>query len=82
MNVYFSKVIKAGDRLREFNFRQLTHDQADSYHVDVNDDRGTRIFFSMQRSSDGRWKTSEDQLPTWVKNAETTLSEAIEQNVR
>ena len=82
MNVYFSKVIKAGDKLREFNFRQLTNDQADSYHVDVNDDRGMRIFFSMYRNSDGKWKTSEEKLPSWVYNAELILSEAIEQNVR
>ncbi len=82
MNIYFSKVIKAGDRLREFNFSKLTNDQADSYHVDVNDDRGKRIFFSMYRTSEGRWKTSEEQLPSWVYNAELILGEAIEQNVR
>ena len=82
MNVYFSKVIKAGDRLREFNFRQLVNDQTNSYYVDVNDDRGARIFFYMHRSADGKWKASEEQLPSWVYNAEVSLSDTIDENLR
>ena len=78
MNIYFSKVIKAGERQREFNFRQLMNGDDGSYHVDVNDDKGNRIIFSMYRDANGKWKTSAQKLPLWIHNAELLLSEAIE----
>lgn len=82
MNIYFSKIIKAGERLREFNFRQLSNDQNASYHVDVNDDKGNRLVFSMYRNSDGKWRTAAQKLPIWIHNAEVILSEAIEENTK
>lgn len=82
MNIYFSKIIKAGERLREFNFRQLSHDQNASYHVDVNDDKGNRIIFSMYKNAEGKWRTSAQKLPLWIHNAELILSDAIEENMK
>lgn len=78
MNIYFSKLIKAGERLREFNFRQLSQHDNSSYHVDVNDDKGNRIIFSMYRNAEGKWKTSAQKLPLWIHNAELILGDAIE----
>ena len=49
-----------------------------SYYVDVNDDKGNRIIFSMYRDANGNWKTSAQKLPLWIHNAELLLGEAIE----
>jgi hypothetical protein len=78
MNIYFSKVIKAGERQREFNFRKLSDAPDHRYHVDVNDDKGNRIIFSMYRDAEGKWKTSAQKLPLWIHNAELILGSAID----
>jgi hypothetical protein len=77
MSTYFSKVIKAGERQREFNFRQLSAGADMKYHVDVPDDKGNRIVFHMYKDAEGQWKTSASVLPLWIHNAESILSEAI-----
>lgn len=82
MNIYFSKVIKAGERQREFNFRRLSNADDASYHVDVNDDKGNRIIFSMYRDAEGKWKTSAQKLPIWIHNAELVLGEVIENHLK
>jgi len=78
MSVYFSKIIKAGDRNREFNFTRLPHRSSTQYSVDVPDERGNRISFTMHQE-EGVWKASLDILPPWVLNAEEELSKAIEE---
>jgi uridine kinase len=80
MSTYFSKVIKAGERLREFNFRQTTASDEARYSVDVPDDKGNRIMFSMYKNAESEWKTAAQLLPLWVHEAETMLAEAIEEN--
>ncbi|MGZ3837857.1 MAG: hypothetical protein ACXVMS_07370 [Flavisolibacter sp.] len=77
MSTYFSKVIKAGERQREFNFRQLSSGADLKYHVDVPDDKGNRIVFQMYKDVEGRWKTSASLLPLWIHNAEELLSDVI-----
>jgi len=80
MSTYFSKVIKAGNKLREFNFRQVADGADARYSVDVPDDKGNRISFSMYKDAYGAWKTSAQLLPLWVHDSETLLGEAIEEN--
>ena len=80
MNIYFSKVLKAGDRQREFNFRQLSHTDDKSYMVDVPDDKGQRISFTMNKDANDVWKTDEQHLPSWIMEVEAALNEAIIQN--
>lgn len=80
MSTYFSKVIKAGLRQREFNFRQISTDDAGRYSVDVPDDKGQRIVFSMYKNADGEWKTAAQVLPLWIHDAEPALANAIEEN--
>jgi hypothetical protein len=80
MSTYFSKVIKAGERQREFNFRQTSNNDDSRYSVDVPDDKGNRVMFSMFRNADGQWKTSAQLLPLWIHDAEISLAEAIEEN--
>lgn len=79
MSTYFSKIIKAGDRQREFNFRQVLQNNEIRYHVDVPDDRGTRIYFHMHRTADGVWKTDAEKLPVWISGAEELLDTTIKQ---
>jgi hypothetical protein len=80
MSTYFSKVIKAGDKLREFNFRQTYLSDDSRYTVDVPDDKGNRITFSIYRNADGEWKVAAQLMPIWVHNAEQELAIAIEEN--
>jgi hypothetical protein len=80
MSTYFSKVIKAGERQREFNFRQTSNNDESRYSVDVPDDKGNRVMFSMFKNGEGQWKTSAQLLPLWIHDAENSLAEAIEEN--
>lgn len=82
MSTYFSKVIKAGERQREFNFRQSSNSDDSRYSVDVPDEKGNRVVFAMQKNEEGQWKTSMPSLPAWVYDAEKALDEAIEENRR
>lgn len=82
MSTYFSKVIKAGERQREFNFRQLSGGADMKYHVDVPDDKGNRIVFQMHQDMEGRWKTPDSVVPVWISTAEDVLSNAIAEQIR
>ena len=74
-NIQFSKLIKAGGRLKEFNFRKPRPD-SDLYEVDVSDDRGNRLYFNVRFAED-RWNLQESLLPSWITEAETLIQEAI-----
>ena len=80
--VHFTKLIKAANRLREFNFRLLPGTSNSLFHVDVPDDRGNRIMFKMQREENNHWRIVEEGLPAWVSNNEDLLNEAIAEEVR
>ena len=77
MKSYFTKVVKAGDRLREFNFRKFS-DRGNLIHVDVSDERGSRHIFKMQLSEEDQWKIDDKNLPVWIYEAEQKLSAAIQ----
>lgn len=66
---HFSRLLKAGGRLREFNFRKLT-DLAENgwFHVDVADDRGDRIIFRLSPSQIPVLPPPL-QLPEWIMEA-------------
>ena len=81
INIYFTKIIKLENRLREINFRKLPNTD-NNYHVDVTDDKGNRIIFSMYRDAEGKWKTSAQKLPIWIHNAELVLGEVIEKHLK
>jgi hypothetical protein len=81
MSTYFSKVIKAGDRLREFNFRLLSQGADMQYHVDVPDEKGNRVIFRMSRNDDGNWKPDASILPAWIVNAEDQLNDVLREQM-
>jgi hypothetical protein len=78
-NMHFTRLIKAKDRLREFNFRKLPG--TGLFHVDVSDDRGNRLIFKMQKEGNSPWKILDDILPTWLYESEGKLNDAIEEQI-
>lgn len=78
--MYFSKIIKTGERQREFNFTKLSRTTDNGFSVDVPDDRGNRIMFRMHLNPEGVWKTDDENLPAWVHHVETVLGEAIREH--
>ena len=75
-NVHFTKLVKIGDRLREFNFRRVPDATEQLFHVDVSDDRGNRIVFRL-RKNQTYWQIVEQTLPQWVYSTEKIVSEVI-----
>lgn len=80
-NIHFTKLVKAANRLREFNFRLLPGTANSLLHVDVPDDRGNRIMFKMQKE-ENRWRIVEEDVPAWVSGNENLLNEAISEEIR
>ena len=76
-NIHFTKLIKTGDRLREFNFRMLPGNSNSLFHVDVPDDRGNRIVFKMKKLDNAQWVIVEQTLPTWIMQNEKMLNDQI-----
>lgn len=79
--VQFTSLVKAEGRLREFNFRKLVRPDGDIFNVNVCNERGDRIFFSMQKKEND-WKIIPDKLPSWIVQSEKSLNEAIETELR
>lgn len=77
--IYFSSLIKAGDIVREFNFRQSAQHGTDRIAVDVPDGKGNRIAFHMDRMGE-EWKVEANPMPAWIHEAEAQLGAAIQQN--
>lgn len=75
-NIQFSRLVKAGGVLKEFNFRKPNGRDGQFYEVDVSDDRGNRVYFKMLLVEE-HWVLQDTLLPTWVINAEPLLQEAI-----
>lgn len=75
-NIQFTKLIKVDGKLKEFNFRKSNGRQEGSFSVDVIDDRGNRIIFSMENSG-GKWKIVPSEMPDWIHSSEALLEEII-----
>lgn len=78
--VQFSLLVKAGDRVREFNFRKLKGPEEEQFTVNVCDERGDRILFGMQKQ-EGSWRISPASLPAWIVQNENRLGQAVEQEL-
>ncbi len=74
--IQFTRLVKADGRLREFNFRKITSQEEEMFNVNVCNDRGERIFFSMQKKEDA-WRIIPGQLPQWILQNEKKLDESI-----
>lgn len=82
-NIQFTRLIKTEGRLREFNFRRSGGPEQDFFSVDVNDDRGVRIAFLMDKDG-GKWGLREQikPLPQWILNIADQFHELIEEGLR
>lgn len=76
-HLFFTKVIKLGNRLREFNFRKLPNTD-NNFHVDVTDDRGVRFMFKMYPDTQQSWQISNLEMPEWIQHANKILGQLIE----
>ena len=79
--VQFSLLVKAGGRLREFNFRKLKSPEQETVTVNVCDDRGDRILFRMQKMETD-WQITQENLPAWITQNEPGLRQALEEELR
>ncbi len=75
--VQFSKHIKAGGRIKEFNFLKLNNTPTATYSVDVSDERGKRHVFLLINEGDN-WKISGEGLPEWLTAAGHVLQQEVE----
>jgi hypothetical protein len=72
-------LIKAGGRVREFNFRRPTGSTGEIFYVDVTDEKGERYHFSLVREGE-HWRLPEAKLPPWMMLIEKKLEEAIKES--
>lgn len=76
-NIHFTRLIKIGDRLREFNFRKMPGSLV-SYHIDVTDEKGKRLIFTLHKDEQGLWQTSQT-LPLWLEACIPMLTGIVEE---
>lgn len=83
--IHFTRLVKAGGRLREFNLRKLKQiaDKA-IFSIDTVDDRGNRIIFRMEKDGAGPWHlvAGDQPLPSWIAEVEIKLGETIEEELQ
>jgi hypothetical protein len=77
-NIAFTKLIRADGRLREFNFRRKHSANNPIYDIDVSNERGIRLYFSMHKI-DGLWTIREPETPGWISEVSLRFHEAIEE---
>jgi hypothetical protein len=76
-NIQFSRHIKAGAHVKEFNFRKRSAMTGVEYSIDVSDERGNRFSFTMQLQGD-HWEIRDKATPVWIREAEPLLGAEIE----
>lgn len=77
-NIHFTRLVKAGNTLKEFNFRKHSYAPVPTFHVDVTDERANRIIFTLQKL-EGAWIMNPLNLPNWVKDVQSTLQDIAEE---
>ncbi len=78
--IQFSLLVKAGDRVREFNFRKLRNPEEEQFSVNVCDERGDRILFNLHKE-EGAWRVGPESLPPWIVQNEHKISDAVEKEL-
>ena len=77
-NVQFTRLIKAGGQLREFNFRKSDGVSSPMVTVDVADMRGERHYIRFTSTGD-QWHASHEQLPEWIQEVLPSLQDAAKE---
>ena len=79
--VQFTLLIKAGGRIREFNFRQLKKALNLTFSTDVSTERNERIVFTIENTEE-KWRFSPHGLPTWITENEKLITESVEMELK
>jgi len=79
--VQFSLLIKAGGRLREFNFLKRRVPGEELFSVDVCNDRGDRIVFTLKNSG-GEWDIPQTHLPKWILENKSLIRDAAAEELK
>ena len=77
VNIQFTNLIKAGGRLREFNFRKSRGINDPMFTVDVADERGERHYVIF-RLKDQHWVLENDKLAVWIEEVLPQIEKAID----
>jgi hypothetical protein len=75
-NIQFTQLIKAGGRLREFNFRRSKTPEGDLFTVDVADPNGGRHYI-LFRLEDDQWILKTKNMMDWIEEAISRIQLAI-----
>ncbi len=75
-NIQFTQLIKAGGRLREFNFRRSQGPEGPLITVDVADSNGERHYISFQMEDD-QWILKTKYMADWIEEAITRIRLAL-----
>ena len=75
-NIQFTRLIKAGGRLREFNFRKSQGLNNAIFTVDIADDRGDRHYVIF-RLVNGEWILENKKIVPWIEEVLPQVEEAI-----
>ena len=78
-NVQFTKLIKAGGRLREFNFRKSEGTAGAIFNVDVPDERDNRYYIVFKQVAT-EWTVEKTNLPSWLVDALPQIEIAIKES--
>jgi len=78
--VQFTRLIKAGGRLREFNFRKINSPGVELFNINVCDDRGDRIIFMMKKEQND-WRLETQSVPAWIIQNESEFHNVIEEEL-
>jgi len=77
INITFSKFVKMSGRLWEVNFRKLARGN-NLFYADTATLQGERIQFQMQKTDEGQWTLTGNQLPAWLYESVSSLGAAID----
>ena len=80
MHFQFTTLLKAHNKIREFNFTSLSFTATPLFEVAVCDDRGTRISFQMKKEGEQGWQLPQElEGPEWIREVKGRLGQELEQ---
>jgi hypothetical protein len=75
-NIQFTKLIKAGGRLREFNFRKSSSKSGPIFTVDVADHHDIRHYLIFRKDGD-KWFLESKEIALWIEEVIPQIKEAV-----
>jgi hypothetical protein len=76
-HIQFTRIIKAGGRLREFNFLKGHETEGAIFYVDVPDGKDYRHFLVFKQQHED-WVLEKTELPPWLEEAIPQIKKVIE----